>query len=223
MPYPFAHPAAVIPLARFGVPSALAIGSIVPDLWYFVPLVGRDDSHGLAGLFWFCLPAGGLLYVVFHVLLKQPLIALLSPRLAAFTAVGLPRASWRAVALSIVLGALTHLAWDALAHANDHLPGHNWAQHASTLLGTAVLVAWLLPRLRRAPARPSELPLATRLAVFALLGVAAAASVTLFADWPAPELAEVKRFLRTGGIAALQASTLAIFAYALAFHLKKKR
>lgn len=223
MPYPFAHPAAVIPLARFGVPSALAIGSIVPDLWYFVPLVGRDDSHGLAGLFWFCLPAGALLYVVFHVLLKQPLIALVSPRLAAFTAAGLPEATWRAVALSIVLGAITHLAWDALAHANDHLPGHNWAQHASTLLGTAVLVAWLLPRLRRAPARPSELPLAARLAVFALLGVAAAASVTIFADWPAPELAEVKQFLRTGGIAALQASTLAIFAYALAFHLKKKR
>lgn len=223
MPYPFAHPAAVIPLRRLGVPSALVIGSIVPDLWYFVPLVERAQSHSLAGLVLFCLPLGLALYLLFHSLLKQPLIELVSPRLAAFSCPGLPPARWRAVVLSLLAGALTHLAWDALAHANDHVPGHNWAQHASTLLGTAVLVAWLLPRLRRAPARPSELPLAARLAVFALLGVAAAASVTIFADWPAPELAEVKQFLRTGGIAALQASTLAIFAYALAFHLKKKR
>ena len=77
MPYPFAHPAAVLPLARpmgrFAVPSALAIGSVVPDLWYFVPFADRADSHSLAALFWFCLPAGLAAYALFHLLLKQPL------------------------------------------------------------------------------------------------------------------------------------------------------
>lgn len=96
MPYPFAHPAAVLPLARpmgrFAVPSALAIGSVLPDLWYIVPLVDRADSHSLAALFWFCLPAGLLSYVLFHRLLKQPLIALLSTRLGRFACAGLPAA-----------------------------------------------------------------------------------------------------------------------------------
>ena len=164
MPYPFAHPAAVIPLARFGVPSALVIGSIVPDLWYFVPLATRAESHSLGGLLLFCLPLGLVLYLLFHLLLKQPLVELLYPRLSAFAAPGLPRAGLRAVAVSIVLGAITHLAWDALAHANDHEPGHNWAQHASTLLGSVVLVAWLWPKLHALPARRSELSGGARVA-----------------------------------------------------------
>jgi Domain of unknown function (DUF4184) len=62
VPYPFAHPAAVLllarPMGRFAVPSALVIGSVIPDLWYFLPFVGREASHSPAGLFWFCLPAG---------------------------------------------------------------------------------------------------------------------------------------------------------------------
>src|SRR6188768_3171058 len=125
MPYPFAHPAAVLPLARplgrFGVPSALAIGSIAPDFWYFVPLVERGESHSVAGLAWFCLPLGLLLYALFHLFLKQPLIALLSPR----------------------VGALTHLAWDALTHSHDDAWRHNWLQHASTVGGTLVLGWWI--------------------------------------------------------------------------------
>ena len=39
MPITFAHPAAVLPLARTGLPlTALAIGSMVPDLPMFVRL-----------------------------------------------------------------------------------------------------------------------------------------------------------------------------------------
>ena len=123
MPYPFAHPAAVLPLARplgrFAVPSALAIGSMAPDFWYFVPLLERDESHSLVGLAWFCLPAGLLAYALFHLLLKQPLIALLSPRLGCFTPAGLPQVPWRAVIVSLMVGALTHLVWDALTHSYD--------------------------------------------------------------------------------------------------------
>ena len=104
MPYPIAHPAAVIPLVRpmgrFAVPSALVIGSVSPDLWYFVPALERADSHSPAGLFWFCLPVGFAVYFAFHLLLKEPLLAL-APRFAAFYRPGLPRAPLYAVALSL--------------------------------------------------------------------------------------------------------------------------
>jgi hypothetical protein len=56
------------PLGRYGSLSALAIGSIAPDLAFIVPIgFSRDQTHGLAALFWFCLPAGVLVYLVFQV------------------------------------------------------------------------------------------------------------------------------------------------------------
>jgi hypothetical protein len=69
VPYPFAHPAAVLPLARFGVPSALVIGSVAPDLWYLLPFIDRAQTHSLSGVLAFCLPAGLLLYLLFHFVL----------------------------------------------------------------------------------------------------------------------------------------------------------
>lgn len=39
MPFTGSHPAAVLPLLRWGlIPSALVIGSMSPDLGYFLPL-----------------------------------------------------------------------------------------------------------------------------------------------------------------------------------------
>ncbi|HEV3008466.1 MAG TPA: DUF4184 family protein, partial [Burkholderiales bacterium] len=182
MPYPFAHPVAVLPLVRplgrFAAPSALAIGSTLPDLWHFVPLVGREDSHSVAGLFWFCLPLGLAAYVTFHLLLKHPLIALLpttiSRRLAGFTSRRLPAAPWYAVSVSLLVGALTHLIWDGLTHSNDHaVHAHNWVQHANTLLGSALLGGWIWHKLRRAPvaAPPAEMSSFARVCTFLALAV----------------------------------------------------
>ncbi len=228
MPYPFAHPAAVIPLARplgrFAVPSALAIGSMAPDLWYFVPLLERHDSHSLAGLAWFCLPAGLIVYALFHLILKQPLIALLSPRLGAFTSAGVPDVPLRAVMVSLLAGALTHLAWDALTHSyDDGLQRHNWLQHASTALGTMVLGWWSWRKLRLVPAAPGLLsPMARASVVLALLGAGAlAAWVT--AEPPAADLRALRQFLRTGGIAAVQALSVALLVYSLLFQRKMLR
>src|SRR3982751_4122954 len=52
MPFTASHPAAVLPLIRLGLPpSALVIGSMGPDLPYFLP-VGRGlETHTLVGLF----------------------------------------------------------------------------------------------------------------------------------------------------------------------------
>lgn len=226
MPYPFAHPVAVLPLVRpmgrFAVPSALAIGSIVPDLWYVVPSVSRADSHGLAGLFWLCLPIGALVYAMFHLLLKEPLIALLSPRLGAFACAGLPRAPWYAVLVSLAAGAATHQIWDALTHSNDYaVHGHNWAQHASTALGTLVLGWWGWRKVKSAPlpAGPTPLSLRSRIGIgIALLAVTAAAAILCAID-----TGSLRTLVRSSGVAALQAAALAIFVYCAVWHLRPKR
>jgi hypothetical protein len=231
MPYPFAHPAAILPLAgpmgRFAVPSALAIGSVAPDLWYLVPGLARDGSHSLAGLLWFCLPAGALAYLAFHLLLKQPLLALLprclSSRLAAI--VSAPPARWPAVLASLLAGAFTHFAWDGLTHDRYVMNGFQVLQHASTLLGTAVLAAWLWRWYRRTPAAP--LPpgfLPTPLARAGILGLL----ILLSAGWALAgaqtlslpgTVEELRDMLRTTGMAAVQAFALSSIGYAMLWKL----
>src|SRR5688500_15267572 len=112
-------------MGRFGVTSALVIGSMVPDAWYLVPGLARADSHSAAGLLWFCLPLGFLMYISYHLLWRGRL----------------PKAPWHAVLVSLLVGALTHLGWDALAHSYAW-QGINVLQHARTVLGTAFIVWW---------------------------------------------------------------------------------
>lgn len=225
MPYPFAHPAAVLPLARplgrFAVPSALAIGSIAPDLWYFVPFLGRDDTHTLAALGWFCLPAGLIVYALFHLILKQPLVALLSPRLGAFTPAAVPDVSLRAVVISLLAGALTHVVWDGLTHSHEQaIQGHNWLQHASTLAGSVVLAWWIWRKLRQAPPAPSVISLRARACILLALLGAAALAASVSADLPAADLAALRHFLRTGGLAAVHTLSVALLVYCLLFQRK---
>ena len=221
MPYPFAHPAAVLPLLRFGVPSALVIGSLAPDLWYLVPLVQRADSHALAGLLWFCLPAGVALYLLFHLLLKEPLIALLSARLSTFACRGLPARSWGAVVLSLVVGIVTHFVWDEVTHSDAPRPGVNWVQHLNTLAGAAILAWWVWRKLRSVPAQPPRLSRWARAGAFAAFAAVGALWALGSADFsPAFDLAAVRQLLRNAGISALQGISLAVLVYCFVFRCK---
>jgi hypothetical protein len=226
VPYPFAHPAAVLPLARLmgplAVPSALAIGSTLPDLWYFVPLASRDESHSIPALLWFCLPLGAAAYLLFHLLLKQPLIALISPRLGAFACAGLPRVPWYAVAASLVAGALTHIGWDWLVH----FPHPPWLQHASTALGTAVLAAWVWLKMRKArvPAGTLRLSPGARICiVLAAVGVMAAVAACTADVSPALDRGTLRHLLRTAGLAGLEALAAALFCYCAIWQLRAAR
>jgi hypothetical protein len=229
MPYPCAHPAAALlllgPLGRYGAPSALAIGCVIPDAWYFVPGLTRDDSHGLSGLLGFCLPAGLLAYLAFHLLLKQPLLALLperlSSRLSAFAAPAFPAARWHAVIACLLLGACTHLAWDAVAHASRLL------QHASTLLGTAYVAGWIWRRVRSAPSQalPPAFALSPRArhatpAVLILLSIGWAGRVAAAQALDLPgDMADLRHALRTAGLAGAQALALSTIGYAMLWKL----
>ena len=243
MPYPIAHPAAVLPLlgpmGRWAVPSALVVGSIVPDLWYFVPLATREASHSAAGLVLFCLPVGMLLYLVFHVFLKQPLAALISPRLAPFTNQRIPRRPWRGVLLCLFVGSATHLAWDSFTH-EEGLMVEQFAglqaqlfaigaypvrvfqllQHASTLLGTAFVGWWAWRAFTRLPAAEAQSAVfspRTRFWVVTALLAASAGWAALDAALPATlDPVAVRGVLRSAGLDAAQALGLGVLAYCAA-------
>jgi hypothetical protein len=194
MPFTFAHPAAAVPLARpmgrYGVLSALIIGSMAPDIAYLLPIgVMRNESHSLGGLFWYCLPIGLAGYVLYHWFMKRPLIYLLPPavfaRLEPYATSDwrLRRKNLLAVLLSLLVGAITHLVWDSFTHRSSwgvrhigwlqtHLytGGGFWIylytalQWACSLMGLALLGWWAL-RWRRAtplPAATGNSPLKRR-------------------------------------------------------------
>ncbi len=248
MPYAFAHPAAVLGLprvlGRHAAPSALAIGSVIPDAWYFLPFLGRDDSHSLGGLLLFCLPAGWFVYAAFHLILKQPLLALLPPalgaRLGRWTRSGLPAAHWGAVMVSLSAGALTHYAWDAFTHpgivvAALHLDqvvrvgpyalkAHQVLQHASTLFGGALVAAWLACKLRAATPAP-ELQLLSSKARWAIGAGLAAVSIGAFGgvllSVSGAELhpSGTRSLFRAAAVTAVSALGFAFLAYCLLWRL----
>src|SRR5262245_26185542 len=126
MPFTLSHAAAILPLHRFGNShlslAALTIGSMSPDIPYFVELPFGNDSHSLLGIFYFCWPVGLVLWGIFEYLLKQPTLDLMPGSVRTRFACHTPRVSTRlmlAVSISIMLGALTHVAWDSFTHATS--------------------------------------------------------------------------------------------------------
>lgn len=109
MPFTLAHPAAVLPLRRFLWFPGLVAGAVAPDLGYYLPVLPTHDVIG-----------GSVAAVVLLLIgrLMLPSVMALAPEFVR-TRVSCPgdfrqpfvRWVWRA--LSIVVGVLTHLLWDA--------------------------------------------------------------------------------------------------------------
>jgi hypothetical protein len=127
MPFTLSHPAAVIPIRKFGVLSALVVGSMMPDTLYFMPFAGAHDwyGHTLPGIFFYCLPVGLAFLWLFHAFLKGPLISLFPDvQQRKLQAAGegfrfLPTRRFAALAFSILLGAASHVTWDAFTHTSQ--------------------------------------------------------------------------------------------------------
>jgi hypothetical protein len=179
MPFPLAHPAAVLPFRRWCPRylslASLMIGSLVPDLtncldWdYF--------THSLVGSVTFCWPFGLILLWAFH-RVRAPLVATLpSPhREALLPLCGEPVNSFFVCVLSMLLGIWLHLGWDSFTHEYGwlahrlgslivSLPNQGTVQIGlsrvlwmlSTGVGAALVVAAYLSWLKRAksPASPT--------------------------------------------------------------------
>jgi hypothetical protein len=122
MPFPLAHPAAVLPLRRycprfFSFP-ALFIGSLSPDFGYCFGGLDVDEfSHRLVGSIGFCLPAGLLVLMVFRHL-QWRAVDLFPERVkpALRRLCQHPAGSPLVIVASVLIGAWSHLFLDSLTH-----------------------------------------------------------------------------------------------------------
>lgn len=132
MPFTLSHIAVVVPITwagtRWLLPSALAIGCMMPDFEHVLGLTvpgsansSRPYTHSMRGILTFCLPLGVVAMVAYHLVLKRALLWLLPQghrlRLAPYAArIPLSIRTVVATVLSILLGAWTHIAVDAITH-----------------------------------------------------------------------------------------------------------
>jgi hypothetical protein len=184
MPFTFAHPAAILPLrrSRFLQTVPLIIGSLVPDVPYFLPTrFGRalfPDTHSLYGSIFICLPMGMALLIL-TVLLREPLTVLLGARVRWICLRSIDRFTarplhWPIALLSILIGSWTHIAWDSFTHQTgwtatrvaalsapisvfgwDTATSH-LLQYVSSVFGLAVMAIWLRSLVMRVPAGVME-------------------------------------------------------------------
>ncbi|MFT4258087.1 DUF4184 family protein [Microbacterium sp.] len=199
MPFTPSHAVVALPFIRTPlVPAAIAIGAMTPDLPLFLrgtPL-SYAFTHTYAHVVWTALVAF-VLFLIWRTVLR-PAVPELAPawlarRLpsdwstpalrAAREAVVGDGSRWYAVllAVSLLLGVVSHIAWDAFTHEGrwgvQVLPildeqwgpftGFKWMQYGSGVLGLAVIALWAALRVRRAVPREgsgSVLPAGVRIA-----------------------------------------------------------
>jgi len=170
MPFPLAHPAAVLPLRRFcprllSFP-ALVVGSVCPDLAYAFTKTGLSDySHTVVGGTVFTVVTGSILLGLLYAS-KSLVIALARANYKDEVRHGFqvtPR-SIPIILFSLAVGAWTHLLLDAFTHSHgwgaNHLPilrapifalhGRpvRWA-HALWYFCSFAGLAWLVAALRQ--------------------------------------------------------------------------
>jgi Domain of unknown function (DUF4184) len=141
MPFTASHIAAIVPiyalLGRFRVASALVIGSMTPDFHYFVPIdADRLTTHSIWGIVAYCLPMGLAAYVLYHLLAKEPLLALLPDWIAARVdrvagrPHALPSVRWHHVVGALGIGALCVFSVFTIVWTLRRAPRHHaevWA------------------------------------------------------------------------------------------------
>jgi hypothetical protein len=169
MPFTFAHPTIVLPLSyvpkRWVSVTGLIIGSMVPDFEYFIRLrVKSIYSHTWAGLFWFDIPLGLMLTLLYSILIKDKLIdhlpEKLNRRFSKFKGILPSYYSFYYViiiCISVLIGTATHLVWDSFTHptgyfvniipilsATINIDAHQLyvyklIQHSSTIIGLGII------------------------------------------------------------------------------------
>jgi hypothetical protein len=199
MPFTLAHPAAALPFRKTRlVISAVVVGSMAPDFEYFLRLAPQGRYfHTPSGLFLCTLPVALAVLWLFHRCARYAVVRLLptgvQQRLVChdFPFGNLRR--FGLLALSVMVGALTHVLWDSFTHRRSWIVRHwpllhqqvviTWPihrstfvcillQHLSGLFGMAIIAIWCLVWLRRTPpAHAVEAPLSrgTKFGILLLL------------------------------------------------------
>jgi hypothetical protein len=174
VPFTVSHAAAVLPLQfKHRLPlTALMFGSMAPDFGYFFSHdMSRALTHSFTGLFVFALPAGLVVWLFYVAILEKATITLLSDRWHTRFAHTDPLTGGliARACVAIVLGAATHVLWDAFTHRDTFVtdalpalvgptPGFSWLpihhllHGLSSVVGIIILVIWAR-HLHRLPAR----------------------------------------------------------------------
>lgn len=168
MPFTVSHAAVVVPLyhflRRYFLPSALIIGSIVPDFHYFIPFgIDRPMTHRLSSIFWFSLPLGFLTFLIFHTIIRQPLLHLMPtrfyPKLAHLEApyALFQRDIFLKIIISLIISAYTHLTWDdANWLGKDIFYSFNNIQFLASAFGLLIMFYWAWKWLQYAQSKPVD-------------------------------------------------------------------
>jgi hypothetical protein len=172
MPFTFSHPAVVLPLTKLKgfSATALIIGSMAPDFEYFIRMrLYGTFSHSFPGIFLFDFPLVLLLAFVYHNWMRDGLLNNL-PLVFRKRLIGYQNFNWNAyfknnivgITLSALIGIVSHIVWDGFTHpsgfvveaisalrssigfAGFRVQIFKFLQHASTLVGFAVVVYWVI-------------------------------------------------------------------------------
>jgi Domain of unknown function (DUF4184) len=118
--------------------SALVVGSIAPDFGYFVPLPSSYYMYTIQGQFLFNVPVGFVLLVLFHRLIKRPLLSLLPESWQRRLVIQAQRFSFGPakrlclILISLLVGSVTHMVWDSFTHSDG------WLGENVTFLRTSI-------------------------------------------------------------------------------------
>ena len=253
MPFTPTHVLAVVPVAvvaRGWLPfSALVIGSMVPDFPLFSPLSpSYDTTHSALGLFSACLPLGLAVFLVFHGVMKRPLLALMPARIQSRCAslsgthFGRTLSGFIPISIAIVVGAASHVFWDSFTHralwGTDHFPWLSntalmvggkpvpWFkvfQYGSTLVGLPCLAVLIARWLGRQPTASDVNPrLSPASRVVALVAAAVMTAAVTLLVWRRADLSASERL----GLSLTRSGMLlmiATLAYCLVFYAIERR
>jgi hypothetical protein len=189
MPLTPAHPAAVLPLQRLGLPlSALVAGAVAPDAPVYLPVgVSYQTTHSGWGIA-VDVVIGMVVLCLWFGLLRDAVVDLTPSLRRRLPAHSRPdRRAWLLSPLAVAVGAGTHVGWDSATHdwgfvvaevavlREEYGPFelYGWLQHGSTAAGSAVVAAYCALRLRLLPVVPR--PPAVRRSGLWLVPVAVAA------------------------------------------------
>ena len=227
MPFTVSHAAAAMPLWRLSryrlVASALVVGAMAPDFEYLAHLSARRTiGHTLPGLVVLCVPLSLAALFLWHRLIVPvwaPRLGRSAPPRFAFG----PGPRLGAVVVSVLVGSLSHLVWDAFTHEHGlvvrhapvlaaTLPGTDLGvymllQYASSAAGAVCLARWAHQYLGGPVRRdPGAVP-ASLLAVVAGAGLLGGAANVLRVSTTATDLS---RWLAAVSIGAMAAGGLAV-------------
>lgn len=252
MPFTLCHPAIVLPLYRCArqitsLPG-LVIGSMAPDFVYFFSLgIPGSFTHTLLGVLLYCVPAGLVVYLLYHLLIRDAVLAWLPSAISNRMGgpVHWPLRSAQSVAAvigSLAIGAASHIAWDSFTHANTvivnsfeifrtlvplggyQIPLFKILQQLSSLVGFIVIAGFVAFWFKRTmPLRKSTGAMLTRQKLLALAGVLLAAIAGGVAGLLVGHSKSIEHGLFNFVVSGMAAAALAIIFLCFVWQVRARR